>query len=119
MDAGFFDVVKKRQYFMTKDTAEFSQFTDAVTCREYTLSRDEEAADPKGCIRGNLKIGPLLEVTTCYLQEKHGVETRIMSVNACTSHFCVRISHDFKTNWSRIRRTTSRKPQYHSSKNIR
>ena len=26
---------------MTKDTEEFSQFTDSVTCREYTLSRDE------------------------------------------------------------------------------
>ena len=37
MDAGFLNVVEIGQYFMTKDTAEFSQFTDAVACREYTL----------------------------------------------------------------------------------
>ena len=35
MDAGFLNVVEIGQYFMTKDTAEFSQFTDAVACREY------------------------------------------------------------------------------------
>ena len=39
------------QYFMMKDTAEFSQFTDAVACREYTLPRDEETSEPKGCIQ--------------------------------------------------------------------
>ena len=42
MDAGFLNVVEIGQYFMTKDTAEFSQFTDAVACREYTVPRDEE-----------------------------------------------------------------------------
>ena len=40
MDAGFLNVVEIGQYFMTKDTAEFSQFTDAAACREYTLPRD-------------------------------------------------------------------------------
>ena len=40
MDAGFVHVVEVRQYFMTKDTGEFSQFTEPVTCREYTLPRD-------------------------------------------------------------------------------
>ena len=34
MDAGFLNVVEIGQYFMTNDTAEFSQFTDAVACRE-------------------------------------------------------------------------------------
>ena len=53
MDAGFLSVVEIGQYFMTKDTAEFSQFTDAVACREYTLPRDEETSEPKGWIRGN------------------------------------------------------------------
>ena len=37
MDAGFLNVVEIGQDFMTKDTEEFSQFTDAVACREYTL----------------------------------------------------------------------------------
>ena len=55
-EAGFLNVVEMGQYFMTKDTAEFSQFTDSVACREYTLPRDEEASEPKGWIRGNTKI---------------------------------------------------------------
>ena len=64
MDAGFLNVVEIGQCFMTKDTAEFSQFR-AVACREYTLPRDEGASQPKGWIQGNTKIGPVLEVTTC------------------------------------------------------
>ena len=78
---------------MTKDTAEFSHFTDAVACREYTLPRDEGASKPKGWIRGNTKIGPVLEVATCYLHGKYGVEIRIMSMNKENSHSWVRISH--------------------------
>ena len=53
---------------MTKDTEEFSQFTESVACREYTLPRYEKSSDPKGWIRGNTKNGPALEVTTCCLQ---------------------------------------------------
>ena len=93
MDAGFLNVVEIGQHFMTKDTAEFSQFTDAVACREYTLPRDEETSEPKGRIRGNTKIGPVLEVTTCCLQGIYGVEIRIMSMNKDNSHSWVRISH--------------------------
>ena len=93
MDAGFLNVVEVGQYFMTKDTEEFSQFTDAVACREYTLPRDEETSEPKGWIRWNTKIGPVLEVTTCCLQGKYGVEIRIMSMNKDNSHSWVRISH--------------------------
>ena len=63
-DAGFLTTVEVGQYFMTKDTEEFSQFTDSVACREYTLPRDEDTSEPKGRIRGNSKIGPVLEVTT-------------------------------------------------------
>ena len=81
------------QYFMMKDTEEFSQFTDSVACREYTLPRDEDTSEPKGWIRGNTQIGPVLKVTTCCLQGKYGVEIRIMSVNKDNSHSWVRISH--------------------------
>ena len=66
-DAGFLTTVEVGQYFMTRDTEEFSQFTEPVTCREYTLPRDDKSSDPKGWIRGNTKIGPALEVTTSYL----------------------------------------------------
>ena len=58
MDAGFLNIVEIGQYFMTKDTAEFSQF-HAVACCEYTLPREEGASEPKGWIQGNTKIGPV------------------------------------------------------------
>ena len=94
MEAGFLTTVEVGQYFMMKDTAEFSQFTDAVaSCREYNLPREEGASEPKGSIRGNTKIGPVLEVATCCLQGKYGVEIRIKSMNKDNTHSWVRISH--------------------------
>ena len=115
MDAGFLNVVEIGQYFMTKDTAKFSQFTDAVACREYTLPRDEGASEPKGWIRGNTKIGPVLEVATCCLHGKYGVEIRIMSMNKDNSHSWVRNSHGL----NEFEQQTSRKPQKCSSKKMR
>ena len=90
MDAGFLNVVEIGQYFMTKVTAEFSQF-HAVACREYILPREEEASQPKGWIQGNPKIGPVLEVATSYLHGKYGVEIRIWSVNRDNTHSWVRM----------------------------
>ena len=92
-DAGFLTTVEVGQYFMTKDTEEFSQFTDSVACREYTLPREEKLSEPKVWIRGNTKIGTVLEVTTCCLQSKNGVEIRIESMNKDHSHSWVRIFH--------------------------
>ena len=92
-DAGFLTTVEVGQKIMTKNTEEFSQFTNSVACREYTLPRDEDSSERKGWIRGNTKIGPVLEVTTCCLQGKYGVEIRIMSISKDNSHSWVRISH--------------------------
>ena len=64
-----------------------------MACREYTLTRDEGASQPKGWIQGNTKIGPALEVATCCLHGKYGVEIRIKSLNKDNSHSWVRISH--------------------------
>ena len=88
MDAGFLNVVQNGQYFMTKDTAEFS----AVACREYTLPREEGASQPKGWIQGNTKIGPVLEVATSNLHGKYGVEIRIWSLNRDNTHSWVNFS---------------------------
>ena len=90
MDAGFLSVVEIGQYFMTKDTEE--QFF-ARTCREYTLPREDEASQPKGWIQGNTNIGPVLEVATCCLHGKYGVEIRICSLNRHNTHSWVRSSH--------------------------
>ena len=91
--AGFLKTVEVGQYFMTKHTDEFLQFADSVACRECTLPQDDKSSDPKGWIRGNTKIGPVLEVSTRYLQGKHEVEIRIEPVNNDISHSWVRISH--------------------------
>ena len=89
----FLTTVEVGQYFMTKDTEEFSQFTESVACREYTLPRDEKSSDPKGWIRQNTKIGPVLEVTTSYLQGKYGVKIVFVCRFNSNSHSWVRISH--------------------------
>ena len=120
-DAGFLTTVDVGQYFMTKDTEEFSQFTESVVCREYTLPRDEKSSDPKGWVQGNTKIGPVLEVTTSYLQGKYRVENRIESVNKDNFHTWVRISHGLNklvTDLSN-KTTMSRKPLRCSSKMLR
>ena len=83
MDAGFLSVVEIGQYFMTKDTGE--QFY-AMACREYTLPRNDGSSQPKGWIRGNTKIGPVMEVTTSCLYGKHGVEIRIWSLSEDNTH---------------------------------
>ena len=93
IDAGFLTTVEVGKYFMTKHTDEFLQFAEPVTCREYTLPRHEKSSDPKFWIRGNTKVGSVLEVTTSYLQGKYGVEIRIESVKKDHSHSWVRISH--------------------------
>ena len=93
IDAGLLTTVDVGQYYMTKDTEEFSQFTESVACRGYILPRDEKSSDPKSWIRGNIKIGHVLEVTTSYLQGKFGVGVGIESVNKDNSHSWVRSSH--------------------------
>ena len=62
-EARFMRVVEVGQYFVTRDACEFKQ---TVACREYTLPRDDKASQPKGRIRGNMRIGPVLEVTTSF-----------------------------------------------------
>ena len=90
-EAGFMRVVEVGQYFVTKDTGDFRQF-QSVACREYTLPRDDRASQPKGSIQGNMRIRPVLEVTTSFQHFKYGIEIRVESVNKDSSHSWVRIS---------------------------
>ena len=92
MEAGFMRVVEVGQYFITKDTGAFRQFR-SVACREYTLPREDPASQPKGWIQGNMRIGPVLEVTTSFQYGKHGIEIRIWSVGQDNSQCWVRISY--------------------------
>ena len=84
--------VEVEQYFMTKDTGDCRPFR-SVACREYTLHRDDPASQPKGWIQGNMRIGPVLEVTTSFQHGKHGIEIRIWSVAQDNSQSWVRISY--------------------------
>ena len=91
-EAGFMRVVEVGQYFVTKNTGDFRQF-QSVACREYTLPRDDPASQAKGWVQGNMKIGPVLEVTTSFQHFKYGIEIRIRSVNQDNSQSWVRISY--------------------------
>ena len=64
-EAGFMRVVEVGQCFVTKDTGDFRHF-QSVACREYTLRRDDRASQPIGWIQRNMRIGPVLEVTTSF-----------------------------------------------------
>ena len=85
-------VVEVGQYFVTKDTGSLSQFR-SVACREYTLPRDDPTSQAKGWIQANVRIGPVLEVTTIFQHFKYGIEIRIWSVNKDNSQSWVRISY--------------------------
>ena len=89
-EAGFMSVVEVGQYFVTRNA---SEFLHTVACREYTLPRDDQSSQPKGWIQGNMRIGPVLEVTTSFQHFKYGIEIRIESVNQDNSHSWVRISY--------------------------
>ena len=92
METGFMRIVEVGQYFITKDTGDFRQFR-SVACREYILPRDDPASQAKGWIQGNMRIGPVLEVTTSFQHFKYGIEIRIWSVGQDNSQSWVRISY--------------------------
>ena len=58
-DAGFLKKIENGQFFITiKEGSEMMQ----TACREYTQCRDLETSRPRGWIRSNTKIGPVLDV---------------------------------------------------------
>ena len=91
-EGGFLRVVDAGQYFVTRDTGDFRQL-QTVACREYTLPRDDPSSQAKGWIPGNMRIGPVLEVTTSFKNFKYGIEIRIWSVGQDNSQSWVRISY--------------------------
>ena len=58
-----------------------------------THFQEKKHVNQKGRIQGNTKRGPVLEVATCRLHGKYGVEIRIWSLNRDNTHSWVRISH--------------------------
>ena len=70
--------VEKGQYFATLDDNQFDRLKGS--CREYTLPRSDQSSQVKGWIRGNTKIGPVLDVMVCYHQGRYGFEIKIESI---------------------------------------
>ena len=58
-----------------------------------TLFHERKSITTKRMDPGNTKIRPVLEIATCCLHGKYGVEIRISSVNSDNTHSWVRISH--------------------------
>ena len=82
---------------MTKDTEEFTQFTESVACREYTLPRGAKSSEPKGwdsrVHQSWARVRSHNQLPAC----KYGVDIRIEFVLKDNSHSWVRISHRLVT----------------------
>ena len=77
-EAGFMRVVEVGQYFVTRNASEF--LLRSAACREYTLPRDDPASEAKGWIQGNMRIGPVLEVTTSFQHSNLVCESKQFSI---------------------------------------
>ena len=77
-NAGLAKTEEKGQHFTTLDDTELDRLKGS--CREYTLPRSDQSSHVRGWIRGNTKIGPVLDVTFCCHQGRYGVEIMIESL---------------------------------------
>ena len=78
---------------MTKDTRNFRQLR-SVACRDTLFLETIQLQKQKVSIQGNMRIGPVLVVTTSFRHFfKYGIEIRILSVNQNNSQSWVRMSH--------------------------
>ena len=66
------------QFFIALD----EEGTDEMKtyCRESTLPRSEEASRVRRWIRGNTKVGPVLDVNFCFHPGRYGVEIMVESL---------------------------------------
>ena len=58
-----------------------------------TLFQELTNHHKKGWIQGSTRIGPVLEITTSHLYDKHGIEIRFWSMRKDNSQSWVRIFH--------------------------
>ena len=77
-NAGLTKTVERRHYFTTLADTELDRLKGSY--REYTLLGSDQSSQLKGWIRGNTKIGPVLDVIVCYHQGRYGVEIMIESL---------------------------------------
>ena len=77
-NAGFSKNIEKGHFFIALD----DEGPDEIKTlrREHTLPRSEESSYVREWIRGNTKIGQVLDVKLCYHQGSYGVEIMIESL---------------------------------------
>ena len=108
-DARFLTTIEIGQYFMTKDTEEFSQFTDSVAVVSTLCQEMKTYLNQKVGFESTTKLVPYWVATFC-LQSKYGVEIRIKSVNKDNSHFMGQnFSHGYELEQQRPRWQRARK----------
>ena len=78
-NAGLSTPIEKGHLFATFDDGVLVDDMK-VTCREYTLPRSYESSRITGWIRGNTKIGPVLEVAVTHHQGRYGMEIMMQSL---------------------------------------
>ena len=77
-DAGFSKNLEKGQFFIALDEEGPDEMR--TSCREYTLPRSDQSSHVREWIRGNTKIGPVLDVKVSFHQGRYGVEIMIESL---------------------------------------
>ena len=63
-NACFSKNIEKRQFFIALDDDDTLDSLKG-TCRDFSLPRSEESSHMRGWIRGNTKVGPVLDVMVC------------------------------------------------------
>ena len=61
-DAYFIRNVSLRHFFVAFHDIQLTGIDCTISCREETFPPEEERSKPRGFIRGNTRIGPVLEV---------------------------------------------------------
>ena len=79
-DAGWKRNDSLGQLFATIHDVQLEGFCCSNSCREYSHPRHDHRSEPEGAIRGNTKIGPVLEVKDTRHFDRYGIETKIGSV---------------------------------------
>ena len=89
---GFTRKVSREQCIVTIHDIWLAGLGRVGSCRENTALQDEERSQPKGWIRGNTEVGPVLEVKVTHHSYHIGIDIKIDSMKNDGSQFWTVIS---------------------------